>query len=512
MGRALALFTYKLRFFFGPSLRGRFGPLSYIALVLIFLPSGFLFGLQLGGSLRMAEPGAAIGLLSTPLAALLSFGLLYSLGAGITAHASEFDFFFTADVRPREYLVADLAFQFVSLLAAGGMAAAVAAVAMVRAVGLPMDAAGPLFAILAAYTFFVLMTSQVLVILRVRFPRVPVRPLSLVLLALSLLPAIGVAQPAFPIRFEALPLPSTAFGTLGAAALGVAPAGPSDMALALAYVGGIAAAWAPLSGLYIVHGLRPTLSAGFGQVDLGARLEWQRRATARLGRVTTRIRLQTDRGSDTALMARLHLVRIWRDGSILFVILFASIGLLPAGLGASEALAATIPMTQTLTFLMGILAINWSFYERENLWLVITAARPAGPYFRGLMLALAAIALAVTVAFLALVAATRSVVLPIESLALPIASPIAAAFVAAALLTRIKLRPSAFSFAALGVFFLVSLGGFLGGLAAQAVVFALRVAGQVTFAVQAMALLAFLLGLTAGGLWTVTRFAASFRL
>src|ERR671935_84988 len=120
MGRTLALFTYKLRFFFGPSLRGRFGPLSYAALILIFVPSGFLFGLQLGNALRMADPGTAIGLLSTPLAALLSFGLLYSLGAGITAHASEFDFFFTADVRPREYLFADLLFQFISLLAAGG--------------------------------------------------------------------------------------------------------------------------------------------------------------------------------------------------------------------------------------------------------------------------------------------------------------------------------------------------------------------------------------------------------
>src|ERR671934_596152 len=273
MGRTLALFTYKLRFFFGPSLRGRFGPLSYAALILIFLPSGFLFGLQLGNALRMAEPGTAIGLLSTPLAALLSFGLLYSLGAGITAHASEFDFFFTADVRPREYLFADLLFQFISLLAAGGLAAAVAAVAMVRAVGLPMSTALPLFAILVAYAFFVLMTSQVLVILRVRLPNAPIRLVGFSLLALSLLPAIGVAQPAFPIRFEALPLPSTAFAALGAAVLGIRPAGPLDLGLALAYVGGIAAAWAPLSGLYIVHGLRPTLSAGFGQVDLGSRME-----------------------------------------------------------------------------------------------------------------------------------------------------------------------------------------------------------------------------------------------
>ncbi|TLZ46493.1 MAG: hypothetical protein E6K19_00905 [Methanobacteriota archaeon] len=283
------------------------------------------------------------------------------------------------------------------------------------------------------------------------------------------------------------------------------------MALALAYVGGMAAAWGPLSSIYIVHGLRPTLSAGFGQVDLGSRMEMQRRLTAGLGLVTTHVRLRTDRGGDTSLMARLHLVRIWRDGSILFVILFACIGILPAGFGVSAVGSALITVTQTLTFLLGILAMNWAFYERDNLWLVVTAARPPGAYFRGLMIALATIGLGATVVFLALVAGTRSFLLPIESLALPIASPIAAAFVATAVLTRVKLRPSAFSFAALGIFFLVSVGGFLGGTAAQTILFAIRFVGTFAPIAQAVTLLAFLLGLAALGLWTVTRLAASFR-
>src|SRR5438034_7321338 len=128
MGRSLALFTYKMRFFFGPALRGRFGPLAYLALILIFLPQGYAFGYAIGLSLRTLDAEAAILVLSAPLATIFSVGLLYSLGAGVTAHVSEFDFFLTADVRPREYLAADLAFQFVSLLAAAGLAAGVAAV------------------------------------------------------------------------------------------------------------------------------------------------------------------------------------------------------------------------------------------------------------------------------------------------------------------------------------------------------------------------------------------------
>ena len=69
MGRTFTLFTYKLRFFFGPTLRGRFGPLAYLALILIFLPSGFAFGVTLGTTVRDADPTAAIDALAAPLAA-----------------------------------------------------------------------------------------------------------------------------------------------------------------------------------------------------------------------------------------------------------------------------------------------------------------------------------------------------------------------------------------------------------------------------------------------------------
>src|SRR5213076_2846398 len=208
MSRALALFTYKLRFFFGPSLRGRFGPFAYLALIAIFLPSAYFTGLGLGMAVRTLDAEEALAVLSAPLAAVLCVGLLYSLGAGVTAHPSEFDFFLTADVRPREYLLADLAFQFVSLLAAVGMAAGLAAVAMVHAVGRPIAAALPMFGILAAYSALVLLTSQVLV-----------RLLTMLLFGFSLIPALGIVRPDFPIRFTNVPIPSTAFASLGLAIL-----------------------------------------------------------------------------------------------------------------------------------------------------------------------------------------------------------------------------------------------------------------------------------------------------
>jgi len=513
VGRTASLLAYKVRFFFGPAFRGRFGPLVYLALIAIFVPSGFGTGFALGMLLKTADPIAAVNLLGTPLAAFLSIAFLYSLGAGVTAHPSEFDFFLTSDLRPRQYLVADLVFQLVTLLAAGGLTIGVAAIAMVVAFGDPLVTALPLLGLLIAYAIFVLMTSQLLVVLRVRHPKAPVRWITVALLVLSFLPALASGTRGFPIQFEGLPIPSTAFAGLSLSVLRGLPVSPLDVGVAALYLGAIGAAWFALSDTYIVHGIRPTLSAGFGQIDMHARLEMQQRLIGRLGGVTTRIRLRTDRGGETGLMTRMHLVRIWRDGSVLFVLPFAFIGILSAGLAGSRTnTGGTVTVTQTFTVILGILAMNWGFYERENLWIVLTAAKPPGAYFRGLMLSLVAIGLGTTLAFLAFLVATRPIELPIESLALPIASPIAGAFAATAALTRVKLKPSAFSFAVLGIFFLVSLGGIVGGVAAQSLVLLVRVAGGYAVAAQATVLFGFVLGLTAFGLWAVTRLAMSFRL
>src|SRR3989454_7681043 len=163
------------------------------------------------------------------------------------------------------------------------------------------------------------MTSQVLVILRVRFPKAPVRLVTVALLILSMLPAAALADPAFPIRFADLPLPSTAYAALGLAVLRGTAWPFLDIVLAAVYAGGIAIAWLALSNTYIVHGFRPTMSAGFGQVDMGSRMEIQRHITARLGGGTTPVRFRPDRGGGTSPLTPPHLLPSWRDGGIPFV-------------------------------------------------------------------------------------------------------------------------------------------------------------------------------------------------
>jgi len=169
-------------------------------------------------------------------------------------------------------------------------------------------------------------------------------------------------------------------------------------------------------------------------------------------------------------------------------------------------------VTQLLSLIPAILVLNWSYYERENLWLALMGSRAPKAYFRGLAVALTAISLGVGVAFLVAIGALTGIVLSVEEMALPLAAPVAASLVATALVTRLQIRPSAFNPAMLVLLLLVLVGGFMGGFAAQGLVLAGRLALALGEVAQAFLLVGFLITLAALGLWTVSRLAASFRL
>ena len=515
MSRVPTLLSYEIRFFFGPTLRGRFGPLAYLGLIILFVPSGYGLGLALGHAIASGSAAQGIATLGAPLSAILAIGFLYSMFSGVTAHVSEFDFFLTADLRPREFLLSDLLFQFFSLFGAGGLAAVVAAFGMVSSVGRPLSAVLPLLLCLFSFALVVLMVIQIVTILNVRYPRAHVRASALALFALSLLPAATLAFPSFPLRFAGVPIPPIAFATLGYEFLMGLPLDATSLAAAAVTVLGVVVLWAALSDTYIFHGIHPSLSAGFGQVDMAARMAQQRRMTAGIGRLTTGVTVRTDRGSDTGYMARYHLLRILRDGSIVFIGLFDLISLMPVSFTGAAEPVQSAPIsylaTQMLTFLVAILALNWSYYERENLWIVVTAAASPAAYFRGLLASFATIGLLISAVFTAFLLGTAPAT-TVPDLAVPIAASVAAALVSTALLTRLKVQPSAFSFAMFAVLAGAVVAGYLGGFAAQAVLLLGTVALGLGAAAQVALLVLYCVALGAFGFWWVSLLAAGFRL
>jgi len=496
MSHVLPLLAYKLKMFFGPSYRGRWGPLPLIGLMIVFVPSGMGLGFGMGSFLFNGDPELVVGTLITVLSLMLAMGFIFSLGVGITAHASELDFLMTAPLRSREYLIADLMFQFASVTVAGGLALLTAAIGLVVGIGAPLTTLVPLFLLVGCYAVMVFFIVQIITVVKIRHPKARVQTVAVLLLALSFLPALGMMGSDSPFSLEGVPIPQAAFAELTYDVLYDAPVAVSDLAVAGIYFAAVFAIWLVLSKEYFFYGVRPTLSAGFGQVDFSSKMAQQKRMISMFGRSTSTISLNTLKGSDLSLMTRLGLIRVWRDGSFFFLSILAIIFLVSGVMGSrsGDSSSYAINTFQGATWPIAILAINWCYYERENLWIPVVGGRSLMSYFRGLMTSFIVFGLGVAVVMIAALFAA-GVPMNMSNIAFSIIAPIADSVVATALLTRIRVKPGAFSPGMLLVLFGTFVVGAAIGFGASVVVGLVGSESLVSMLAQST-----ILGLLTGGL------------
>src|SRR5439155_24127971 len=96
-----------------------------------------------------------------------------------------------------------------------------------------------------------------------------------------------------------------------------------------------------------------------------------------------------------AMMTRFHLLRVFRDGSLLMVgILTGMIVVIGAASRLGEAPPSDVSILTTGwagLMIPVILSFNWNATERPNLWTVAMAPRYLGTYFRGFFRAVAVV-------------------------------------------------------------------------------------------------------------------------
>jgi hypothetical protein len=511
MSNVRTLLAYKLKMFFGPSFRGRFGPLPMLGIILAFVPSGFGAGYAIGGYLGTVDGDMIVAALGTLIGAGMAFGFIFALGVGVTAHASELDFLMTAPVKPRDYLIADMLFQFSSLVLTGGLAMFFAVFGLLFGLERPIGEAVPLLVVAGLFMLFVFLIIQIVTVLRITHPKGHVRAITLILLLLSILPAAGLADPSLSSTVRELPIPQIVFGSVAYDVLfGTAVSLADALAVAL-YVLAVGAVWLGCSGSYFFHGVRPTLSAGLGQMDMGVKMAQQRRLIGLFGRSTGTVYLNTTTGSDLSLMTRLSLIRVWRDGSFLFigflVAVFLFTGLAQSSSGDASGLS--INLLQAGGWPIAIIALNWCYYERENLWIPVVGGRSLAVYFKGLMLSLLIIGFVIAAVILGVSElAGRS--LASRDVAFMVASLVGDAVVATMLLTRIRVKPGAFSPGLLVVLFVTFLAGALFGLVASLLVGAIGGAGTLTAVLQVVVTVAFSAAVALIGFDVLDRLAKGF--
>lgn len=512
MTKAFALLGYKLKSFFSPSYKGKFGPLPLIGLSLAFLPSGFGLGYGLGTFLFESSADAAINLLGSALSMMMVFGFVFALGVGVTAHPSELDFLMTAQVKPREYLIADMLFQFGSVTIAGGMAILTAVFGLLIGMEEPLWLAVPIFLVLGLYAIMIFMIIQSITVIRIRHPNAPVRSVVLLLLAVALLPMLSLASFDFPFGFADLPAPQSAFAFIAYGILAGLPLEIMDVAVAAVYFFTVVIIWIGVSNQYFFYGVKPTLSGGFGQVDMGAKMAQQKRMIGGFGTFTTKIAFRTDTGGELSFMTRLNLIRYWRDGSFVFVglllAIFVGTGIMESRSEDSSPIA--INLFQAASWPIAVLALNWCYYERENLWIPVVGGKSLAAYFRGFMTSLVVVGLGIAaVVFVVMVAA--GIAMRAEDMALLVMTPIGNAMVATMLLTRIRVKPGAFSPGLLLVLFGTMLAGAAISGASWLLVDSLGGSAELDVVVQLVMIAVLAVAVCYAGLLGVTKLAKGFR-
>ena len=398
MGRVWTVYTFKVRQFFGP-LRHSAAAIALIVLIAITtLPTVPLVGYFLPDTPIWGSLGLA-GLFATGLSAFLVFDLLFALSGGTMTHPSEIEFFATSRLKPREYLAADLLFQFtltdaigVPILLLGG-----AGLAVRTGLWLPVMGAILVFVVLATMGLAIGQAVGLAVSAHRKYAKTV-----LVLLVIAfLLPAGSMIWPVLP-TYADVPLPSSAAAFLIVGLLNGATAaclGPYAFVLGL-FALAVGAVWAVQSRTEVFPYLRPTMRVAFGQMDMSRKVAQQEAMTRGLARYTRRFSLDLLKGGALGMMTRLLLTRVVRDGSVLMVGMLTGMLVL---IGAANRSTTSTGSSETDIFTTGwaaiiiplVLAFNWNATERANLWTVAMSSRYLGTYFRGMYRALVVITMCV---------------------------------------------------------------------------------------------------------------------
>jgi len=399
MGKITTILIFKIKQYFGPL---RSSKVSLLLGILTFLGLnfvGFFFGLGLPSTPFWTEPDHLIDILSAFLSVFLAISLILSLRGGVTAFQAELDFFFTSAIKPRQYILSDLIFQFIVLHI---LFSPFIPFIIGLALGLGITALTALIATLIyeMFVFLVLLSMQSLGILNLIAPYKRTKVLTIAIMIALLLPSLSFI-PSFPLKYSDLPYPST---FAAKAIVHLLEQSPVELL-------GIYSLGAFIALAFIFHYIvsrkdlfyyvRPTVMLSFFESRPQAQAIQQRRMLERFGPMTTFLTLDPTKGSLTSFMIRKHFIRIIRDGSLLpLIILFVvygavsmlSLNFSPTS-SAREIESALFTLTFYSALVPSMLAMSWNSYERENLWILLTSGGRIIEYFKSFFVASMVLAL-----------------------------------------------------------------------------------------------------------------------
>lgn len=393
MATSAEVLRLKIRQYFGPVRKDRKRLLRLLA-----LPGfGILWGLPIGWGLARQDGAGFFPFGAETIQALLSvvlaFAVLQGLGGGVFAHPSEIEFVLTTPIRPRQFLLADYAFQF--LVFQVFLLPLVLGVSLGVGIGTG-NFLRSLAVLIVAEGFLLLpgLIGQSLGVVSLTGHRWTARGIVTAATLVLLLPALHFVTP-FPLRYADFPTPAHFVTSL---VLGLIRGSPVELSALLGFLGslaGMALVWSVLSGREFFPGLRPLMLVSFGQpMDFS---QIMRLAAERRGR-RTHLGVDVFREPRWRALTKLQVVRWARSGlliaGIATVVLFGFMGLIlgsvPSGgpPNPSPLIFAVVPILAP-----SLLALPTVSGERDRLWPFAVIPDGMSRFFEILFLSLVTVAI-----------------------------------------------------------------------------------------------------------------------
>ncbi|MEM2944767.1 MAG: type II CAAX endopeptidase family protein [Thermoproteota archaeon] len=380
--RLLQIFFFKLLQYYGPLRRSfsvKFSTVMfYFVIVFSSLFSGFFIRGYYGFS-EMSEK-ELVNIVSITFSSVMAMGIFLGLKGGITALEPEIDFVLTSPIKPSTYLVADLLFQFFFL----NFAVTPPLVSFMAVMLHPRLNILP--AVLLSYEIMLFASSaiaQILGILKTMLKDIEVEAVGWTILLILFTPLVSMVM-GIGVNYSDLPYPST---LLAKCALG--SIGGLEIIIGLVYMTLIASAYFTVMRINFLPNVTPLLTTALMEMPSSNRriLKW-------VPRLFTQILSPKMSEKPMALLVKLNLLRILRDGSLFTAIMLfaiAAISNLSFPILVRQfrffALAALTFSILYTPLIPAIFSINWGIIERETLWTVAVSEKGFRRYVKGMLVA-----------------------------------------------------------------------------------------------------------------------------
>jgi len=380
--RLLQIFFFKLLQYYGPlrrSLSVKFSTIMfYFIIVFSSLFSGFFIRVFYGFS-GMSEK-ELVNIVSITFSSVIAMGVFLGLKGGITALEPEIDFVLTSPIKPSTYLVADLLFQFFFL----NFAVTPPLVSFMAVMLHPrLNILPAVFLSYETMLFASSIIAQTLGILKSIMKDVEVEAVGWTILMILFTPLISMVM-GLGLNYSDLPYPSTLLAKCSLGSIG-----SLESIIGLAYMVLIAGGYFSVMRINFLPNVTPLLTTALMEMPSSSRriLRW-------VPRLFTQILSPKMSEKPMALVVKLNLLRILRDGSLFTAIMLfaiATVSNLSFPILVRQfrffALAALTFSILYTPLIPAIFSINWGIIERETLWTVAVSEKGFRRYVKGMLTA-----------------------------------------------------------------------------------------------------------------------------